>query len=82
MVEVDHLSLSVKGGTVFGLLGENGAGKSTAIECVLGIRQADGGTVRLLGQEPRRRRRTPFERVGVQLHAPCAAFAARFLRWK
>lgn len=41
---VDHLNLSVKTGTVFGLLGANGAGKSTAIECILGTKQADAGT--------------------------------------
>lgn len=50
---VDHLNLSVKSGTVFGLLGANGAGKSTAIECMLGTKRADGGTVRLLGRTPR-----------------------------
>lgn len=33
---VNHLNLSVKSGTVFGLLGANGAGKSTTIECMLG----------------------------------------------
>ena len=38
---VDHLNLSVKRGTVFGLLGANGAGKSTTIECMLGTKQAD-----------------------------------------
>ena len=63
---VDHLNLSVKRGTVFGLLGANGAGKSTTIECMLGTKQADAGTVRLLGQDPSRRRRTLFQRVGVQ----------------
>ena len=62
---VDHLDLSVKSGTVFGLLGANGAGKSTAIECILGTKQADSGTVRLLGQDPKKRR-TLFERIGVQ----------------
>ena len=31
---VEHLSFSVQSGTVFGLLGANGAGKSTTIECV------------------------------------------------
>ena len=35
---VDHLDLSVKCGTVFGLLGANGAGKSTTIECMLGTK--------------------------------------------
>lgn len=63
---VGHLDLSVKSGTVFGLLGANGAGKSTTIECMLGIKQADAGTVRLLGQDPKKRRRTLFERIGVQ----------------
>ena len=63
---VDHLDLSVKSGTVFGLLGANGAGKSTTIECILGTKQADAGTVRLLGQDPKKRRRALFERIGVQ----------------
>ena len=63
---VGHLDLSVKSSTVFGLLGANGAGKSTTIECMLGTKQADAGTVRLLGQDPKKRRRTLFERIGVQ----------------
>ena len=56
----------MKSGTVFGLLGANGAGKSTTIECILGTKQADAGTVRLLGQDPKKRRRALFERIGVQ----------------
>ena len=64
---VDHLELSVTRGTVFGLLGANGAGKSTTIECMLGTKQADSGTVRLLGQDPKKRRRALFQRTGVQL---------------
>ena len=63
---VDHLNLSVKSGTVFGLLGANGAGKSTTIECMLGTKQADSGTVRLLGQDPKKNRRALFQRIGVQ----------------
>ena len=35
LLAVDKLSLSVKRGTVYGLLGANGAGKSTTIECIL-----------------------------------------------
>lgn len=66
---VKHLNLSVKRGTVFGLLGANGAGKSTTIECMLGTKQADMGIVRLLGQDPKKRRRTLFERIGVQFQA-------------
>lgn len=63
---VDHLDLSVPRGTVFGLLGANGAGKSTTIECILGTRQPDAGTVRLLGQSPNKRRSALFQRIGVQ----------------
>jgi len=63
---VDHLDLSVKCGTVFGLLGANGAGKSTTIECLLGTKQADEGRVRLLGQDPKKERRALFQRIGVQ----------------
>ena len=63
---VDHLDISVKSGTVFGLLGANGAGKSTTIEYILGTKEADAGTVRLLGQDPKKHRRALFERIGVQ----------------
>lgn len=66
---VDHLNLSVSSGTVFGLLGANGAGKSTTIECMLGTKEADAGTVRLLGQDPKKHRRMLFERIGVQFQS-------------
>lgn len=63
---VEQLNLSVKRGTVYGLLGANGAGKSTAIECILGTRRADSGTVSVLGYDPRKDRRSFFQSVGVQ----------------
>lgn len=63
---VDDLSFSVKRGTVYGLLGANGAGKSTTIECVLGTKTADSGTVSILGMSPAANRKELFEQVGVQ----------------
>ena len=60
------LNLSVKAGTVFGLLGANGAGKSTTIECILGTKQADGGTALVLGRDAKKDRRAVFQKVGVQ----------------
>ena len=63
---LDTFSMSVRRGTVYGLLGANGAGKSTAIECILGTKKADGGTVRLIGCDPRKDRRRLFQKVGVQ----------------
>ncbi|ODM26265.1 ABC transporter ATP-binding protein [Acetivibrio mesophilus] len=63
---VDDFSFSVKRGKVFGLLGANGAGKSTTIECVLGTQKADSGVVSILGMNPTIHRRELFEQVGVQ----------------
>lgn len=63
---VDNLSLSVKKGTVFGLLGANGAGKSTTIECILGTKTMDRGAVSILGQDPISNRKKLFQKVGVQ----------------
>ncbi len=64
---VRNLSLRVPKGSVFGLLGANGAGKTTAIECMLGLKSRDSGTVSVLGMNPHTDRKTLFERVGVQL---------------
>jgi len=63
---VSDLSFSVKRGEVFGLLGANGAGKSTSIECILGTKTADSGSVSILGMNPIKDRKKLFERVGVQ----------------
>ena len=61
------ISFTAESGDFLSVLGANGAGKSTAIECMLGTRRADSGTVRLLGVDPVRQRRSLFEQVGVQL---------------
>ena len=46
---VDALDLTVPAGTIFGLLGPNGSGKTTTIRTCLGIYRPDGGSVELLG---------------------------------
>lgn len=66
---VNHLSFRVNRQEVFGLLGANGAGKSTAIETMLGLKKADGGKVEILGMDPVKERKNIFERVGVQLQS-------------
>lgn len=63
---VKDISFSVGRGEVFGLLGSNGAGKSTTIECILGTRRRDRGEVSILGMDPYGDRRRLFARVGVQ----------------
>ena len=51
-VALDNVSLSVPAGSVFGLVGENGAGKTTIIKHVLGLLRAQQGTVRVFGKDP------------------------------
>ncbi|MGN1086487.1 MAG: ABC transporter ATP-binding protein [Porcipelethomonas sp.] len=63
---VDNLSFQVRKGEVFGLLGANGAGKSSTIECILGTKKMDSGEVSILGMNPIKERTKVFERVGVQ----------------
>ena len=64
---VDNLSFDVRPGEVFALLGRNGAGKSTTIDLILGLKTPDGGSAKILGMDAAQNRKQVFERVGVQL---------------
>lgn len=64
---VADLSFDVRTSEVFALLGHNGAGKSTTIDLILGLKTADGGTAKILGMDAAKNRKQVFERVGVQL---------------
>jgi ABC-2 type transport system ATP-binding protein len=64
---VDHLSFDVKKGEVFALLGHNGAGKSTTIDLILGLKTPDEGTARIMEMNAAKNRKAVFEKVGVQL---------------
>ena len=50
---LDDLNLTLPGGCILGLIGENGAGKSTTIRLILGMLRADSGTVTILGRDSR-----------------------------
>ena len=66
-VVVDDLSFDVRKGEVFALLGHNGAGKSTTIDLILGLKAPEVGSARILGMDAAKNRKQVFERVGVQL---------------
>ena len=64
VVGVDDVSLRVPRGSVLGVIGPSGAGKTTMIRIISGGLAADEGLVRVLGEEPRRFRRRTRERIG------------------
>lgn len=51
LVALDHLNLTVEEGEIFGLLGPNGSGKTTAINCILALLYFDKGSVKVFGKE-------------------------------
>lgn len=61
------LDLTLPGGTICGLIGENGAGKSTTIRLILDMVQRDGGTVTILGRDSRTASVRTKEEIGVVL---------------
>jgi ABC-2 type transport system ATP-binding protein len=69
LAAVDGISFDVEPGEFFAILGPNGAGKTTTLEIVEGLREADGGSVTVLGQPPWPRNPALLPRIGVQLQA-------------
>ena len=61
---LDNLNLTLPSGCILGLIGENGAGKSTTIKLILDLIRPDGGTITILGREHTRLNR---EDIGVVL---------------
>ena len=53
LVALDHLNLDIQEGEIFGLLGPNGSGKTTAINCMLALLKYDKGSIQIFGQEMR-----------------------------
>ncbi|MEM1207718.1 MAG: ABC transporter ATP-binding protein [Planctomycetota bacterium] len=65
------LDLTIERGEIVGLLGHNGAGKSTTLGCVLGQVFADAGSIGVLGHDPATDRRRALQRVGAIFETPC-----------
>lgn len=62
-----NLSLEVPSGAVIGLVGKNGAGKSTTIKAILGLIKPDGGTISVFGKDPKDFTCADKENIGVAL---------------
>src|SRR5579885_1647405 len=62
---VDHLSLTVRQGEIFGLLGPNGSGKTTTINMVSGLSAPTSGQVRVMGYDVQRQARQVRQILGT-----------------
>jgi ABC-2 type transport system ATP-binding protein len=67
---VSEVNLTVPRGSAFGFLGHNGAGKTTLIRMLLGLTQADAGTMRISGRLVPEERAAVLARVGAMVEEP------------
>jgi len=65
LIALDNFSLEIKEGEVFGLLGPNGSGKTTTINCLLSLLEYDKGEVELFGEKMTPKRRDLKKRIGI-----------------
>lgn len=65
--KLDNISFTLPGGCILGLIGENGAGKSTTIKLILKMLRKDGGSITILGRDSGADNRLTKEEVGVVL---------------
>ena len=65
VLALDHFNLHIEPGEVFGLLGPNGSGKTTAINCILQLLTYDKGTIELFGQTMRPSSYDLKRRIGI-----------------
>ncbi len=61
------VSFDIEDGEIFGLLGPNGSGKTTTLECVIGLRQPDAGQIEVCGMDARQHPKAVKERIGAVL---------------
>ena len=65
LIALDHFNLSIAPGEIFGLLGPNGSGKTTSINCILQLLAYDKGTIELFGEPMTPTRYDLKRRIGV-----------------
>ena len=64
---VQNVSFSVKSGEILAVIGQNGSGKTSAVECVEGLRKPDSGLIQVFGKDPWLHRTEVYKEMGVQL---------------
>ena len=61
------VSFEIADGEIFGLLGPNGSGKTTTLECIIGLREPDAGAIEVCGIDARRHPRDVKQKIGAAL---------------
>ena len=69
-IAVDNLSLKIRKRSIYGLVGENGAGKSSLMKMLSGLSNKTKGEIKLLGEDVTRHS-AEFMQVGNLIEAPC-----------
>lgn len=68
---LDNVSLSLPAGSIMGFVGENGAGKSTTIKCILNLINKDSGSIQLFGKDHTTITNLTKEDIGVVIDECC-----------
>lgn len=64
---VKDVSFSVKSGEIIAVIGQNGSGKTSSVECIEGLRKPESGHIRVFGRDPWLHRSEVYREMGVQL---------------
>lgn len=64
---VKNVSFTVKPGEILAVIGQNGSGKTSTVECIEGLRKPDGGQILVFSKDPVKHRREVYKKLGVQL---------------
>jgi ABC-2 type transport system ATP-binding protein len=80
VVAVNGVDFTVAEGEIFGILGPNGSGKTTTVECAYGLRKADAGRIRIFGVDPQEQPDRAAELIGIQLQD--SALPDRLKTWE
>ncbi len=67
VIAVEDVSFDVRRNEIFGIIGPNGSGKTTTVECLQGLRMPDSGDIRVLDLDPRHQGEKLRRRIGSQL---------------
>lgn len=67
---VEKINLHIKKGRIYGLLGRNGAGKTTIMKCILGLTAPSTGSISVFGQSLPKEARKVYPRIGAIIETP------------